>query len=310
MKSTLAMNYRMLSSNLERSSNRLYDLRQQAATGKQMNRPSDNPSGIRPVLDYRVKTQAAERSLNQMSMAQGEMEVLDSSLDQVENILVAAKETGIAAISGAANEADRQTYADKIGQLREELLQAANTQNGGKYMYAGYSESTVPFRTVDDGTEDWDVEYDGDGHAKTVDIGTGNQVQVALPGNELFLGDYDNDGITDADGENLFAALKDFEAAIRNNDKAAMNNGLETLEESADQVRRLRGRMGNNAWRIERASEQLNGAAIEFEKILSSYEDADALEVFSQLVQQETAFEAALNVTTRISKLSILDFMR
>lgn len=313
MKSTLAMNYRMLSSNLERASNRLYDLRQQAATGKQMNRPSDNPSGIRPVLDYRVKTQAAERSLNQMSMAQGEMEVLDSSLDQVENILVAAKETGIAAISGAANEADRQTYADKIGQLREELLQAANTQNGGKYMYAGYSESTAPFRVeIADpaNPDDWHVEYDGDGHAKTVDIGTGKQVQVALPGNELFLGDYDNNGTTDADGENLFAALKDFEAAIRNNDKAAMNNGLETLEESADQVRRLRGRMGNNAWRIERASEQLNGAAIEFEKILSSYEDADALEVFSQLVQQETAFEAALNVTTRISKLSILDFMR
>jgi flagellar hook-associated protein 3 FlgL len=137
---------------------------------------------------------------------------------------------------------------------------------------------------------------------------------VGIPGNELFLGDADNDQEVDDGGVDLFSTLKDLEAAIRNNEMDDITDEddglLEKVEQGADQVRRLRGRMGNNAWRIERASEQLNGAAIEFEKILSSYEDADALEVFSQLVQQETAFEAALNVTTRISKLSILDFMR
>jgi flagellar hook-associated protein 3 FlgL len=108
---------------------------------------------------------------------------------------------------------------------------------------------------------------------------------------------------------NLFAVLKNFEHAIRENDYTKMNEGLENLENGAEQVRRLRGQMGNNAQRIEKATEQLYEASIEFKQIISRYEDADILDVYSRLVQQETAFEAALNVTSRVSKLSILDFM-
>lgn len=318
MKATLGMNYRVLGANLERLSNRLYELRQQTATGKRMNRPSDDPAAIRPVLDYRVRIQATERYLDHISMSGGDLEVLDSRLEQAENILVTARETGIAAMNETTNEEDRQTYADRLEQLFEEILQAGNTQVGGKYIFSGYREDVRPFSenpAYDPSLYDpsdastWAVHYDGDEHAKSVEIAPGEHVQTALPGNELFLGDAENNGEVDGSGTDLFSVLKNFEHAVRQNDTAAMNTWFEKLEQGADQVRRLRGRMGNNAWRIERAARQLEDASIEFEKILSGYEDADVLEVFSQLVQQETAFEAALNVTSRISKLSILDFM-
>ncbi|MBW1776917.1 MAG: flagellar hook-associated protein 3 [Deltaproteobacteria bacterium] len=319
MKSTLAMNYRMLSSNIDRMSNRLYALRHQAATGKQMNLPSDNPAGIRPVLKYRLQIKDVDRRLNQISMALGEMEILDSSLDQVENILVVAKEAAIGAMNAVANQTDLETYADRIGKLFDEMLQAANTQSNGKYLYSGYRETTRPFTVnaaYDPAAYDpadpmtWAAAYHGDANVKTVETVIGKSIQTALPGNDLFLGDADNDGQLDPDGVDLFSMLKDLEATVRNNDFTAMEQGLGKLEQGADQVRRLRGRMGNNAWRIEQAGEHLETASIEFKKIISSCEDADILEVFSRLVQHETAFEAALNVTTRIARLSILDFMR
>ncbi len=320
MKSTLGMNYRMLSTNLENMSNRLYDLRQKAATGKDMNRPSDEPSAIRPVLTYRTRIASTGRYLDQMSAALGEMEVLDSGLDQIENIMVTAKETCIASMSDAANDADRDTYADRIGQLFDEMLQAANEQTGGKYIFAGYRETTRPFsvnplydpeNTPYDPTDEstWAVHYNGDENAKTLEISPGKRIETALTGNDLFLGDTDNDGQGDAQGADVFSVLKNLEHAIRENDKAAMDDGLDKIDQGADQIRRLRGRMGNNAWRLERAGRHLESAVAEFEKIISGYEDADILDVFSRLVQQETAFEAALNVTSRISKLSILDFM-
>ncbi len=318
LKSTMGMNYRMLSANLETMSNKMFDLRQQSATGKEMNRPSDNPAGIRPVLHYRVQGLATERYMDHIAVAEGEMAVQDSSLDQAENIMAAAKETLIAARNGGANEMDLDTHADRVGQLFEEMLQAANTQTSGKYVYAGYQEATPPF-TVNsafdpdaynpDDPSTRAVVYHGDGNAKSVEIATEKQVQTSLTGNDLFLGDADNDGVLDAGGIDLFSTLKNVEAAIRSGDDDAMNEGLDNLEQGADQVRRLRGRMGNNAWRIERAGRHMNAAAIEFKEIISGYEDADVLEVFSNLVQHETAFEAALNVTSRVSRLSILDFM-
>lgn len=93
MKATLGMNYRTLSANLENMSNRLYELRQEAATGKKMNRPSDNPSAIGPVLNYRMKIQSTDRYMDHIKTAQGEMQVLDSNMDRIENVLTAAKET-------------------------------------------------------------------------------------------------------------------------------------------------------------------------------------------------------------------------
>ncbi|MCF8096073.1 MAG: flagellar hook-associated protein FlgL [Desulfobacteraceae bacterium] len=318
MKATLAMNYRTLSSNLESMSNRLYDLRQEAATGKKMNRPSDNPSAIRPLLNYQMRAQSTDRYLDQIKTSQGNMQVLDSNLDQIENTLVAAKEATIAVQNGSVNDTDRQTYADKISQLFDEMLQAGNTQVNGKYVFSGYQDTTQAFTVntaYDPAAYDptdastWAVQYHGDDNSKSVEIAPGKQIQVGLTGNELFLGDADNDSELDTSGTDLFSTLKNLERAIRANDAAGIEAGMGELEQGADQVRRLRGKMGNNAWRIERAGQQLEDASIEFEEIISGYEDADVLEVFSELVQHETAFEAALNVTTRISKLSILNYM-
>lgn len=296
MKATMGMNYRLLSTNLETMSNKLFELRQQAATGKKLNRPSDDPGAIRPVLNYRMQSASTERYLKHLSSASGEMQILDSQLGNVENIMVAAKETTIAAMNSGANEADRQTYADRLSQLHDELLYAANTQVDGKYIFSGYGEFTKPF--LEDGS------YNGGENIKTVEVEPGKHIDKQVSGEALFLGDTE-DGL----GIDLFKVLRDVEHAIRSGDVEGMSQGLEDLETGAEQVRRTRGRMGNNAWRIDRAESYLTDASIEFKSMISSYEDADLLEVFSDLVQQETAFEAALNVTTRVSRLSILDFM-
>lgn len=318
MKATLGMNYRMLSSNLEDMSARLYELRQQSATGKKMNKPSDDPGSIRPLLNNRLKLLSAERYTKHTGNAKGEMQVLDSNLDQVENIMVSAKETAVAANNGAVNQADRETYADRVGQLFEELLQMANTSNSGKYVYSGYREDTVPFtvnQDYDPGAYDpgdsstWAVSYNGDADAKTLEIAPGKRIQTSLPGCGLFLGDSGNNGVVDEGNTDLFSTLKNLESAIRKGEKAEIDEGLEKLAEGADQVRRLRGRMGNNAWRVERAERYMEDASLEFQEVISKYEDADVVEVFSELVQHETAFKAALNVTTRVSRLSILDYM-
>ena len=82
-----------------------------------------------------------------------------------------------------------------------------------------------------------------------------------------------------------------------------------TLEDAADQVRSARGRMGNNAHRIETSKEHLEGVKVDLKQILSRYEDVDLIDVITEITQTETAFQAALNVTGKVGKLSILDYM-
>ena len=54
MKSTQATTYRTLNSELNRLNGSLDTLRSQAATGKKLLRPSDDPAAIRPVLSART----------------------------------------------------------------------------------------------------------------------------------------------------------------------------------------------------------------------------------------------------------------
>jgi flagellar hook-associated protein 3 FlgL len=47
---------------------------------------------------------------------------------------------------------------------------------------------------------------------------------------------------------------------------------------------------------------------IDLDSILSRYQDADAIETFAEITKQETAFQAALSITSKVSKISILDY--
>ena len=48
---------------------------------------------------------------------------------------------------------------------------------------------------------------------------------------------------------------------------------------------------------------------IDMEAFRSRFEDADILETITDLEQQQQSFQAALNVTGKVSELSILDYI-
>jgi flagellar hook-associated protein 3 FlgL len=318
MKATQGTTYRSLYAQIERISNRLQDLRTTTATGKKLNKPSDDPSAVRPVLNTRTQIRATERYLGTMGTALDRMQILDGHMDHVENVLVRVKELAINSINGTLDEQGLSTLADQVGQMKAELLDTANAQVDGKYIFAGFEESTRPFETnssydselydsADPAT--WPLLYNGDENATRLEISPGEYVQVNLTGCALFGGDADNNGEVDSDGVDIFATLTRVEEAMRANDMEGVGAELDTLDVCADQARRLRGKMGNNAQRVETAMEHMEGIQIDLQQTLSRYEDADLIEAIASLTQQEQAFEAALNVTAKVSQLSILDFI-
>ncbi len=333
MKVTENSTYRLMNTNLNRITNNLQDLRNQGATGLKLNEPSDDPSSIRPVLTTRTQIRHTERYLETMGVTLDKMQATDGHLEHVENIMQRAKEIGINAVNGAMSDSDLQTLADEVAYLREEMLDAANAMVDGKYLFAGYSEDTKPFvanpaydatlyNPADSTT--WPYLYQGDANPTELEITPGELLQVNLTGNNLFLGVADGnwvDGATPALNQpeagrvDLFSVLTRLEEAIRDgnvDDPAGAGGGIQAnidnLEIAADQERRQRSRLGNRATRVEAAISHQETVLVDLQQILSRYQDADAIATFNDIVKQETAFQAALNVTSRVSKISILDY--
>ncbi len=187
----------------------------------------------------------------------------------------------------------------------------------------------------------WPYLYKGDQNATKLEITTGEFAQVNLTGNDLFFGTatWTPDPAPPAPPAinsiepgryNLFTELTQAREAILNynpgiidpnnpNDpvavaalnamKAAMQTSLSDLEGAAEQNRQLRSQLGNRADLVEKTMHYQDGVRIDLKQILSRYEDADAIEAFNAIIQQEAAFKAALNITGKVSQLSILDFI-
>jgi len=236
MKTTLSTTYRSLNSEMGRLTGKLEDLRNQAATGKKLLRPSDDPAAIRPVLSARSQMRATDRFISSLSTAGDRLANQDAYLDQAENLMVSAKEVAINAINGSMSEADLKTLADEVGYIKTEMLSVANAQVGGQYIFGGYQEDTRPF------TENGDVvTYAGDSNIKRLEASSVEYVQTNMPGNELFLGqtDLNDDGVMETTGQDVFSMLTDLERAIRG-ESGQVYNGDEKLPTStigyADEV--------------------------------------------------------------------------
>jgi len=217
MKVTENSTYRLMQTNLDRITNQLLVLRTQGSTGLKVVAPSDDTSAIRPILTTRSQLRESERYLETMGQTADKMAATDGYIDQVENVLVSVKETAINAVNGALSDSDMETLADKIAELRKELLDTSNAVVDGKYIFAGYEEDTKPFVENPDYDPDlydandistWPYLYKGDMNATELEITPGEYVEANITGNELFFGitnQIDNGSVTLTQGESMMS---------------------------------------------------------------------------------------------------------
>jgi flagellar hook-associated protein 3 FlgL len=262
------------------------------------------------------------------------MKAVDSHLAGIEDILQRAKELGINAINSSLSGDDLNTIADQIAQMRAELLDTANASIDGKYVFAGYQENSKPFAAnpnYDPAAYDpadsttWPYVYNGDANPTQLEIAPGEYLQTTLTGNELFLGVSNGnwvDGSTAASGQpaanqvDMFSVLTRLEEAVRagnftdtNGPGGGVQQQLGNLDVAASQEQRLRGQMGGRAARVETAMAHQETTKSDLSQLLSRYQDTDAIDNFTAISKQETALQAALNITAKVAGISILDYI-
>jgi flagellar hook-associated protein 3 FlgL len=305
------------------------NLQLQAATGKRLNRPSDDPTAISPVLSARTQIQTSDRYIETIDSGLDRIDNMDGTFAHIENVLQRVREIAIAGVDGALSPQDMVTYGDEVAQLKDELLDAANAQVDGKFLFAGYETKTKPFvanpaynpltynpAIYDPATNPPPVLYQGDAGQLEMEIAPNELVRVGVDGGSFFLGlqDTNSDGIYDNSdsitGSDLFHQLSLLEADLKANNPASVSTRIASLDPAIEQARTQRSLLGNIGARLETARGHMEDIQIDMQEMRSRYEDADILDTITKLKQQQQAFEGALNVTGQVSQLSILNFLR
>ncbi len=112
------------------------------------------------------------------------------------------------------------------------------------------------------------------------------------------------------EGENIFKVLSDLEIGLSANDKYTIQDTIERIDTSMDQIVHARAKVGSRVMNLSNTMESLQKSSVEEKAKQSNIEDIDAYELFSKLSQNESTLQATMSTSAKILQPSLLDFLR
>ncbi|HEX5444183.1 MAG TPA: flagellin, partial [Pirellulales bacterium] len=107
----------------------------------------------------------------------------------------------------------------------------------------------------------------------------------------------------------VFNALLRLQTALQNNDMAGIERATSLLEGSQQNLSLTRAELGANEQAVTSLQSTVQTAQTQLKGSLSNATDVDMAQAISDFVAQQTAYQAALQTTGLISKLSLLDYL-
>lgn len=297
MRITNNMLSRSLLYNLNNAQQTMYKLENQLSSGLKITRPSDNPVAMENALRY--KSTIAHVNQWKANAAEGiaYLDTADDTMATMAEVLQRAKDLAIQGANGTLNPKDQEKVAIEIDQLREQLIELANTRVGNKYIFAG-TKNVEPFPKNGN-------TWEGSDDIMKFPVGSALSLEISVNGRELF-------GIDENDPTNveMFQVLEDLKDALINSDSDKIEASIGTIEKQMDRVLDYRAQIGAKQNRMEAIHNQLDNTAANLGEFLAETLYADIAETLVQFKTQENVYNAALAVGAQIIQPSLVDFMR
>lgn len=168
----------VLGKNLERYMN----VQTTMSTGRVINTPSDDPIGTHHDLEYRNQLNKITQYKANISQATGTLGTYENGLGDLKDLYSSAKEIAIMMANDTYDEAARSAAANEVDSIFNQVMQLANTETDGRYLYSGYKTRTKPLETSGNG-----IVYNGDSGIVETMIDNKSRIISNLNGKDIFL---------------------------------------------------------------------------------------------------------------------------
>ena len=289
--------------NLSSSYSKLDKLNDQLASGKKINRPSDDPVVAMKGIYYRSDVNQVEQYQRNLSEAYNWIESSDDALDKVTSALQRMRELTVQGASDTNSKESREALASEVKQLITHIASLGNTQVGDKYVFNGLNTTNQPIdlkmTTLADGT----IAITGTYPTAT----TYSPFNVAVSRNVNVSVNTDPNNIFD---QATIQKLVDLHNGLQSDKTSDIQTGLAELDKVIQNVLTARTKIGATQNRVEMIEDRLGTQEIIANRIMSDNEDAEIEKVITELKTQESVHNSALGVGARIIQPTLLDFLR
>jgi len=166
--------------NIFRITENMFNAQKEITSGKKIQKPSDDPSGMRDTLALRTNIKQIKQfdrniNSNQLFLSRGE-----SALDSIGVSLSRAKELSMVELGGLSTSETRGYAKTELDNIISKVLQDANTKVKNMYIFSGTKVNTTPFEVSASGAV-----YKGNSDNLMVQIEEDINVKVNIPGSEV-----------------------------------------------------------------------------------------------------------------------------
>lgn len=279
--------YDLVKYNLAHISEEMNQANRVVSSGKRINELSDDPVGLTQALKIESTLSNVDQLGRNISMGKSWLSAAEGALGHTQDLLSDVRALCVQMGSSTAGTDQRQSASLEVQNIFDEIVSLANTQIGGRYIFAGSKTDAAAFAS--DGT------YNGDDNPFSIKNGQNSTIEVGSDGGDLF--------------SQIFNTLTTLKNDLQNNDGAGILAALDGLQTNFDDTGNKISDIGSKVVRMEIKENIFNDLKITNTDRLSQIEDADITEAIIELQQKELAYKAALASSSTVMKLSLVDYI-
>jgi len=300
----------LMVANLNDSLSNLTQLQEQAATGKTINQPSDNPGGTSQVLALNAQLGRFNQYSSNISDGQSWLDTASSTIGSVITALDQVQSAVEDGASASSNDSTSdQALSDQVTAIKQQLLSLSATTYNGQYIFSG-TYGTAPYPqgeasgVSDPSSSSYDAAtayaYAGSSTAVTRMISPGQSQAVSLTGNQVF----------GSGSSSVFALLDTISQDLANGNTSNLSGSdLTELQNYISSATQAQGDAGALGAALTSASDQVSNTVTSLTDQVANIQDANEASVASELDLAETSYQAALETTAQIIQPSLVQFL-
>lgn len=295
----------MLSANSLRNISNGYEklgkYQDQISTGKKITKPSDDPVVAMKGMYYRTGLTEIDQYKRNLSELYVWMDNSEAGVEQTNDSLQRVRELTLQAKNDTNTPEDRQAIAKEMEQIKEDIVNVANTQVNGRYIFHGTDVSNPPVTNGKNGQAPQVADNIKNNSAAidnyNVEVSRGVSLKANISPGTVF-------------SQDLFDTLQGIQSSLESGDSSELDSFLTKLDGSIDSINAERSELGARYNRLEMVESRIDQQQVVASKILSDNEDIDMEQAITDLTVQESVHRAALSVGARIMQTSLMDFLR
>lgn len=282
---------------LQQSQASLNSALQEVATGKRVSRPSDDPSASAAMVQNGIDAANNDQYTQNITTVQTVAQAASSALSSVVNSLTQAVSLGTQGANGTNSSSNLQTLATQVQGILKSIVAQANTSVNGSYIFGGTVTNQQPYTA--DPSSSTGYTYNGNNNANSVAIGDQLNVQVTLPGSQVF----------SSASNSVIGALSSLVTALQSGNSASISTATAAITSAISFVGQQQGFYSNVQKQLNSQETALQQDKVTLTTQATNLVGVDMAQAATALSQAETANSAALAAAAKVLPVTLLNYL-